>query len=96
MNLPGIFTGRRWVATRRLRALRYPTGSSLVEPLSAGRFLHTNLFADGSVPTVASALGETISGLAAVGRMYVEEIPRRHVFSRIQPHAGTTRTKERR
>lgn len=33
-------------------------------------------------------LGETIARLAGEGRMYVDSIPRRHVFSRLQPYAG--------
>ena len=88
MNLSGIFAGRRWLCPREYQALRHGPPGSLVEPPRAGRFLHLNFFMRGQVEDSAVVLGETIAHLAGEGRMYVDTIPRRHVFSRLQPYAG--------
>ncbi|WP_211214462.1 hypothetical protein [Actinomycetospora chiangmaiensis] len=88
MNLPGIFAGRRWVCPREHQALRYARENSTFQPAQAGRFLHLNLFARGQVDDTAEVLGEAIARLAGEGRMYVDTIRRRHVFSRLQPYAG--------
>lgn len=88
MNLPGIFAGRRWVCPREHQSLRYAREDSPFQPPRAGRFLHLNLFARGQVEDTAGILGDTIARLAGEGRMYVDAIPRRHVFSRLQPYAG--------
>ena len=88
MGLAGIFAGRRWISTREHQAVRVSRGNDTFRPAAAGRFLHLNFFGRGHVQDVGTALGDTIAGLAAEGRMYVDDIPRRHVFSRIQPYAG--------
>lgn len=38
---PGIFAGRRWVATRDLKSLRRPSHTPLCDDVRAGSFLHT-------------------------------------------------------
>lgn len=38
---PWLFAGRRWVATRELKALRSPADSPVVRPIDAGSFLAT-------------------------------------------------------
>jgi hypothetical protein len=88
MGLAWIFAGRRWVCTRDLQALRYAREGTAFAPVDAGRFLHLNFFSAGHVDEAAPVLGETIARLAGEGRMYVDTIPRRHVFSRLQPYAG--------
>jgi hypothetical protein len=88
MSLPWIFAGRRWVCPRDLQALRYSAEGSAVQPPQAGCFLHLNLFSEGKLDASAAVLGETIAALAGEGRMYVDTIPRRHVFSRLQPYVG--------
>jgi hypothetical protein len=88
MALPWIFAGRRWICPRTHQAVRVVGEDPTFQPPEAGRFLHLNLFSRGHVEEVGSALGDTIAGLAGEGRMYVDDIPRRHVFSRIQPYAG--------
>jgi hypothetical protein len=88
MSLAWIFAGRRWISPREHQAVRIAGGNSTFEPAAAGRFLHLNFFSQEHVPEVGIALGDTIAGLAGEGRMYVDDIPRRHVFSRIQPYAG--------
>ena len=88
MNLAGIFAGRRWLCPVEHQALRDVPDGSLVDPPEAGRFLHLNFFMRGQVDESAGVLGETIARLAGEGRMYVDTIPRRHVFSRLQPYVG--------
>ena len=39
--MPWMFAGRRWVATRELRNLRYPPDGGLIEPLGDGCYLGT-------------------------------------------------------
>ncbi|MBV0881454.1 hypothetical protein KTQ42_19365 [Noviherbaspirillum sp. L7-7A] len=89
MNLPWIFAGRRWICPREYQALRLPASSSIAEPLKAGCFLHLNFFAQGHMEEATTMLGDTIASLAKEGRMYVDTILRRHVFSRLQPYVGT-------
>ena len=36
---PGLFAGRRWVAPRRLKDLRFPEATPFAEPYDAGSFL---------------------------------------------------------
>lgn len=88
MSVPWIFAGRRWVCPRDHQAARVATDDGVITPREAGRFLHLNFFSEGHVADVGSALGDVIAGLAREGRMHVDDIPRRHVFSRIQPYVG--------
>ena len=88
MSLPWIFAGRRWVCPRAHQALRSAQDDSPFQARHEGRFLHLNLFSRGHVDAAAGVLGETIASLAGEGRMYVDDIPRRHVFSRLQPYVG--------
>jgi hypothetical protein len=39
MAMPWMYAGRRWVATRELRALRYPEKSAVAQPVTAGCYL---------------------------------------------------------
>jgi hypothetical protein len=88
MGLPWIFAGRRWVCPRTHQAVRISQSDSTFQPPQAGRFLHLNFFSRGHVDEAAVVLGDTIARLAGEGRMYVDDVPRRHVFSRLQPYAG--------
>jgi hypothetical protein len=38
---PGVFAGRRWVATRDLQQLRYPKDSRVAQPISRGCYIST-------------------------------------------------------
>jgi hypothetical protein len=38
---PWLFAGRRWVATRRLKSLRFPDASGVAQPTDAGSYLAT-------------------------------------------------------
>jgi len=83
MCLPGIFAGRRWVATKELRALRYSSDEDLAH---YGCYLHTNLFSSHQLDDVNTALSTTLQYLGKEGRMYATEIPRRHMYTAITPY----------
>ncbi|THW94079.1 hypothetical protein D6D17_08186 [Aureobasidium pullulans] len=85
MCLPGIFAGRRWVATKALRQLRYANTEDMRD---YGCYLHTNLFAAHLVDEVNTALSKTLQELGGEGRMYEYEIPRRHIYTAITPYQG--------
>jgi len=85
MCLAGIFAGRRWVATKELRELRYSTDEDLAR---YGCYLHTNLFDDDQLGGVNVALSTTLERLGREGRMYATEIPRRHIYTAITPYEG--------
>lgn len=44
---PGLFAGKRWVATRELKALRFPESSPVAEPVDSGSYLATYWVLDG-------------------------------------------------
>jgi len=83
MCLPGIFAGRRWVATKELRALRYAAEEDLAKH---GCYLHTNLFSSYQLDDSYMALSKTLQGLGKEGRMYPTEIPRRHLYTVLAPY----------
>ncbi|MFJ6657750.1 hypothetical protein ACIQNG_15465 [Streptomyces sp. NPDC091377] len=47
MAMPWMFAGRRWVATRELRALRRPERSAVADPVTAGCYLSTYWITEG-------------------------------------------------
>lgn len=83
MTLPGIFAGRRWIATKELRLLRQASTSDLAE---YGCFLHLNLFSSHQLNEVNESLSKTLQQLGKEGRMYPTEIPRRHLYTAITPY----------
>lgn len=85
MCLPGIFAGRRWVATKALRSLRYAADDDWA---THGCYLHTNLFSRHQLDDSYAALGETLQKLGSEGRMYPSEIPRRHLYTVLAPYEG--------
>lgn len=83
MSLPGIFAGRRWIATKELRSLRQASSSDLA---NFGCFLHLNLFSSHQLNEVNESLSKTLHLLGKEGRMYPTEIPRRHLYTAIAPY----------
>jgi hypothetical protein len=83
MCLPRIFAGRRWVATRELRALRCGSDKDMADH---GCYLHLNLFSSHRLNEVYEALSSTLQDLGKRGRMYPTEIPRRHLYTTITPY----------
>jgi hypothetical protein len=83
MCLPGIFAGRRWIATKELRLLRQASEDDMAK---YGCFLHLNLFSSHQLNEINSSLSETLQVLGKAGRMYPTEIPRRHLYTAITPY----------
>jgi hypothetical protein len=81
MNLPWTLAGRRWVATRELKALRYPASSPIVPDPSDGSFLTTYYVQAGMHPEwdVAS-VDAVLKLLAPAGRMWPW---RRHIITKL-------------
>ena len=70
MSGPDLFAGRRWVATRELKALRYPEGSAISEDLAAGSYAVTYwILAGRHAPFVRWAV-ERVNELYAAKRMF--------------------------
>ena len=42
-----MFSGRRWVAPKVLRAYRYPADSAIAQPLDAGKYISIYWLTDG-------------------------------------------------
>ncbi len=67
---PGVFAGRRWVATRPLKDLRYPSPSPLADDASAGSYAVTYWILDGEHDAFATWAVERVHALYAEGRMF--------------------------
>ncbi len=69
---PWLFAGRRWVATRALKNLRYPDASKLAVPVDAGSYLATYwVHADHHADHFAWA-GQQVVELYSSGRGFAE------------------------
>jgi hypothetical protein len=69
---PSWFGGRRWVATKPLKDLRYPTGTSFLPDIAAGSYLATYWILKGHEQD-AIAWGSTqVKVLHETGRMFEE------------------------
>lgn len=79
MYMPWLFAGRRYVATRELRELRTPLESALIDPVTAGCYLHLFWIAPGHVDDLARWAQATNEYLRETdGRIHTE---RSHVFT---------------
>lgn len=67
---PDLFAGRRWVATRALKALRYPAASPLADDVSAGSYAVTYWILDGRHDAFVSWAVKRVHELYAQGRMF--------------------------
>jgi hypothetical protein len=83
---PWLFAGSRWVATRELKDLRWPTGDVVARPSDAGSYVaiywverghHDDHFATWARPQVVS--------LYSQGRGFAE---RRHIHTALFDHLG--------
>jgi hypothetical protein len=83
---PWLFAGSRWVATRELKALRWPHGEVVARPYDAGSYVaiyfveqghHDDHFATWARPQVVSLYGQ--------GRGFSE---RRHIHTALFDHIG--------
>src|ERR1700720_2275553 len=68
-SAPGCFAYRRFVATRPLKALRYPDPSAVADPVDKGSYVALYWYEQGRVDEVSEFMGKTSPGLVAAGRM---------------------------
>jgi hypothetical protein len=69
---PGWFAGRRWVAPRRLKNLRFPAESPFAEPLDAGSYLSIYWIELGHLEEASKWAGEQGGRLHQDGRSFTE------------------------
>lgn len=69
---PWLFAGRRFVATRALKDLRFPATSPFAEPLDAGSYLAVYWIHDGHVDEHLAWAGDQVRRLYAGGRGFGE------------------------
>ncbi|MFB7914736.1 hypothetical protein [Streptomyces sp. NPDC056061] len=86
MAMPWIFAGRRWVATRDLRELRYPEKSAVAGPVGAGCYLSTYWVTAGRYDDHMRWTVGINKRLNRDGRVYRD---RTHVFTSFQDHEAT-------
>lgn len=86
---PFMFAGRRWVATRDLQLLRYPsqTATPVVEPVTSGCYLSTYWIAPGRLEEQMLFVSAANRRLSKEGRKFDDG--RKLVFSEFQDHVGT-------
>lgn len=75
---PWLFAGRRWVATRRLKDLRFPAESTVAVPVDAGSYLAVYWVLDGHHEDHFEWASEQVHHLYAEGRGFPE---RTHVHT---------------
>ncbi|MFF9566868.1 hypothetical protein [Streptomyces sp. NPDC014685] len=86
MAMPWMFAGRRWVATRELRELRYPERSAVAEPVGAGCYLSVYWVTEGRYDDHMRWTVGINKRLDRDGRVHRD---RTHVFTSFQHHEAT-------
>jgi len=84
---PWLLAGRRWVATREHKALRFPTKSPVAEPTEAGSYLSIYWILAGHHDAHFDWANEQVHRLYEAGRGFAE---RDHVHTVLYDHTGTT------
>ncbi|MGM0930526.1 MAG: hypothetical protein ACQEXN_12570 [Actinomycetota bacterium] len=77
---PGWFAGRRWVATRSLKDLRFPETSPVAEPVDAGSYLAVYWVHEPEMDSAENWAREQVAKLYADGRGFPD---REHVHTGI-------------
>lgn len=85
MQLPWMFSGRRFVATRELQGMRYPDDSTAVTPVTRGKYVSLywitpQRLADHKAWTFATNARHRVEGNVSLARD--------HVFTSFQDYAG--------
>ncbi|MFE7114632.1 hypothetical protein ACFU99_04320 [Streptomyces sp. NPDC057654] len=86
MAMPWIYAGRRWVATRDLQLLRYPSESAVASPVTAGCYLSTYWITEGRYDDHMRWTVGINKRLNRDGRVHQD---RTHVFTAFQDHEAT-------
>jgi hypothetical protein len=87
MAMPWMFSGRRWVATKDLQALRYPPDSPVAQPLDSGKYISTYWITEGRYEDHLKWTVATNQRLLPDGRIYLD---RTHVYTSFQRYRGAT------
>jgi hypothetical protein len=83
---PGMLSGRRWVAPRRLKDLRFPPDSPFAEPTDAGSYLSIYWVNRGQEDEWQSWAGEQVWWLYGNGRGFDQ---RTHAHTATYDHVST-------
>ncbi|MEU1850496.1 hypothetical protein ABZ499_14785 [Streptomyces sp. NPDC019990] len=86
MAMPWMSAGRRWVATRDLRLLRYPEKSAIAQPVTTGCYLSTYWITAGRYDDHMRWTVAINKRLNRDGRVYHD---RTHVLTAFQDHEAT-------
>jgi hypothetical protein len=86
-SAPGCFAYRRYVAPRRLKALRYPSPSAIADPVGKGSYIALFWFEKDRVGEVFDYSFSVTPALAAAGRMNND---RDHVSTAVHDYLGWT------
>ncbi|MGW5675313.1 hypothetical protein ACWEV4_09530 [Streptomyces sp. NPDC003860] len=86
MAMPWIYAGRRWVATRELQLLRYPTTSVVAQPVTKGCYLSVYWMTEGRYAEHMKWTVGINQRLNRDGRVYHQ---REHVLTAFQDHEAT-------
>ncbi|GAA2061080.1 hypothetical protein GCM10009801_03130 [Streptomyces albiaxialis] len=86
MAMPWIYAGRRWVATRDLQLLRYPAGSAVARPVTAGCYISTYWITEGRYD---EHMRWTVAINKRLNRDDRVHQDRTHVFTSFQDHEAT-------
>ncbi|MEV6313730.1 hypothetical protein [Streptomyces sp. NPDC051776] len=86
MAMPWIYAGRRWVATRELRLLRYPGKSAVADPVTAGCYISVYWITEGRY---GDHMRWTVAINKRLGRDSRVHQARTHIFTAFQDHEAT-------
>ncbi|MFD3422537.1 hypothetical protein [Streptomyces decoyicus] len=86
MAMPWMYAGRRWVATRDLQLLRYPTESAVARPVTSGCYISTYWVTKGRYPEHIKWSVGINQRLNEDDRVYRD---RTHVFTAFHEHVAT-------
>jgi hypothetical protein len=89
---PGAFAGRRWLAPRALKSVRFPATSPIAEPLGAGSFIAVYWIEAGQLDAHCAWGFPEAARLAGLGRMRSD---RRHISTAYYDLVGVTARGER-
>ena len=89
---PGAFAGRRWLAPRSLKAIRFPRESPIAQPLDTGSFIAVYWIEQGQLGAHCEWGFPEAARLAALGRMRSD---RRHISTSYYDLVGVTARGER-
>jgi hypothetical protein len=86
MAMPWIYAGRRWVATRDLQLLRYPSDSAVAQPVTDGCYITVYWLTSGRYEEHMKWTVGINKRLNRDGRVFQH---RTHIFTAFQDHEAT-------